>query len=257
MRFYNEFAEWWPLLSAPDEYAEEAAIYSHLLNEAADRPIDSVLELGSGGGNNAFYFRQFFPEVVLSDLSEGMLEVSRRLNPDCRHHQGDMRDLRLGRTFDAVFVHDAICYLTSEDDLRLLAETAAVHCRPGGSVLLAPDFVRETFRADSEEGGHDENLPEGADGFARGLRYLAWTWDPDPEDTRYQTDFAFMMRDRDGSVKVHHEQHDEGLFSRSEWIGCLEEAGFDARCQLVELDLEECELEVFIGQRRGRGGDAP
>ena len=29
-----------------------------------------------------------------------------------------MRSVRLGRTFDAVFVHDAIAYMTTEDDLR-------------------------------------------------------------------------------------------------------------------------------------------
>jgi hypothetical protein len=37
-----------------------------------------------------------------------MLEVSRRLNPDCEHPPGDIRSVRLGRTFDVVFVHDAI-----------------------------------------------------------------------------------------------------------------------------------------------------
>ena len=29
-----------------------------------------------------------------------------------------MRNVRLGRTFDAVFVHDAIMYMTTEVDLR-------------------------------------------------------------------------------------------------------------------------------------------
>lgn len=41
-----------------------------------------------------------------------------------------MRTVRLGRTFDAVFVHDAVDYMTSEDDLRHVIETAFVHCRP-------------------------------------------------------------------------------------------------------------------------------
>ncbi len=35
-------------------------------------------------------------------------DTSRELNPDCEHVLGDMRTLRLGRTFDAVFVHDAV-----------------------------------------------------------------------------------------------------------------------------------------------------
>lgn len=260
MRFYTDFAEWWPLLSKPEDYAEEAGIYIKLLQKAADGPIRSVLELGSGGGNNASYFRQEFEEVVLSDLSEGMLAVSRALNPGCEHHLGDMRDLRLGRTFDAVFVHDAICYMTTPNDLDRLAETIAIHCRPGGAVLLAPDFVSETFRSDSEEGGHDEDFLDvptgapvgsGADRHPRGLRYLAWSWDPDPTDTTYLTDFAFLMREGDGSVAVHHDRHVEGLFSRSQWLSCLEGVGFAAQCLPVDLDDPDwSELEVFVGRKR-------
>ena len=47
---------------------------------------------------------------TLSDLSPQMLSLSRTLNPGCEHVLGDMRTLRLGRTFDAVFVHDAVMY---------------------------------------------------------------------------------------------------------------------------------------------------
>jgi hypothetical protein len=38
-------------------------------------------------------------------------------DPECEHLQGDMRELRIDRTFDAVFVHDAIAYMTTEEDL--------------------------------------------------------------------------------------------------------------------------------------------
>jgi trans-aconitate methyltransferase len=44
-------------------------------------------------------------EMTLVDLSPQMLEVSKRQNPDCEHVVGDMRTVRLGREFDAVFVH--------------------------------------------------------------------------------------------------------------------------------------------------------
>ena len=66
-----------------------------------------------------------------------------------------MRTVRLGRTFDCVFVHDAVCYMTTEHDLRAAIATAAAHCRPGGVVLMAPDYVRETFRPGTDHGGHD------------------------------------------------------------------------------------------------------
>ena len=125
-RLYDEFASWWPLLSAPADYAEEAAFYERTLIAACSVPPRTMLELGSGGGSNASHLKARF-EMVLVDLSEGMLTVSRALNPECEHVQGDMRTVRLGRQFDTVFVHDAVCYMTTEDDLRKAIETAFAH----------------------------------------------------------------------------------------------------------------------------------
>jgi ubiquinone/menaquinone biosynthesis C-methylase UbiE len=142
-RMYDELAGWWPLLSAPAVYAEEAEIYRRLLAEAGDRPPVTVLELGSGGGNNASHLKAHL-QLTLVDLSEGMLEVSRELNPECEHVKGDMRTVRLGRVFDAVFVHDAVAYMTSEDDLRLVMATAFAHCRHGGAAMFDPDDLGET-----------------------------------------------------------------------------------------------------------------
>lgn len=96
-RFYTELADWWPLLSPPEAYAEEAAFHAARLIEASARPPESLLELGCGGGNNACHMKAHFPEVVLTDASERMLDVSRALNPDCTHAAGDMRTLRLDR----------------------------------------------------------------------------------------------------------------------------------------------------------------
>ena len=49
-RMYGELASWWPLISPPEEYAEEAAFAASLLR-SANSPTRTVLELGSGGGS--------------------------------------------------------------------------------------------------------------------------------------------------------------------------------------------------------------
>jgi SAM-dependent methyltransferase len=240
---YGELAGWWPLLSAPAVYAEEAGIYRGLLVGAADRPPGTVLELGSGGGNNAFHLKAHF-RMTLVDLSPGMLEVSRELNPDLEHVQGDMRTVRLGRTFDAVFVHDAVNYMTTVEDLRAAMETAFVHCRPGGSALFAPDQLRETFRTGTDHGGHD--------GDGRAARFLEWTWDPDPLDTTCTVDYAYLLREADGSVRVAYDRHVEGLFPRATWLSLLAETGFQARAVPVDhSELEPGTYEVFVASRTG------
>ena len=239
MKLYNELSSWWTLMSPPGEYIEEAAFYAAALAKASASPLRTVLELGSGGGHNASHMKSHFKEMVLVDLSPGMLAMSRALNPELEHHQGDMRSVRLNRQFDAVFVHDAICYMTSESDLRRTIETAYVHCKPGGIALFAPDYVGENFEPGTDHGGHDDDK--------RGMRWVEWRWDPDPDDTTYLVDYGYLLRERDGSVHVEHDRHVEGLFPRGEWLRWLAEAGFDAK--VVPLDLTEVDtqtLEVFV-----------
>lgn len=243
MKLYADLAHWWPLLSPPDEYIEEAAFYQRMLAEACERPCASLLELGSGGGSNAFHMKSAFDEVTLVDLSLAMLDISRALNPDCEHHVGDMRDVRLHRTFDCVFVHDAIVYMTTIDDLRRAIETAYVHCRPGGAALFAPDHLKEHFEPGTDHGG--------SDGDDRALRYLEWTWDPDPTDDTYTVDYAYMLRERDGSVRVEHDRHVEGLFPRDVWMNVLREVGFDAKSVAFDhSELEPGTYEVFVCRKR-------
>jgi SAM-dependent methyltransferase len=239
-RLYQDLAAWWPLVSPPEEYAEEAAFAGRLLRRA-DRPVRAVLELGSGGGHCASHLAPGFT-MTLVDLSPGMLAVSRRLNPDCEHVEADMRTVRLGRDFDAVFVHDAVDYMTIEDDLRLVIDTAFTHCRPGGVAVFVPDNITENFEPGTGYGGID-----GADG--RAARYLDWSYDPDPGDTWTLTQYALLLREPGGEVRVVHETHRLGLFTRDTWLRLLHEAGFRAAAVTEETTEDRPPREFFTGHR--------
>ena len=239
-RFYDDFAEWWPLFSPPEEYVEEAA---DLLDRLGRPPSGSgtLLELGSGGGSLATHLTPYFT-LTLTDRSPAMLAVSQQVNPDCEHLVADMRTLRLGRQFDVVLVHDAIMYATEPADVRATLATAAVHCRPGGIVAVLPDVVRETFAPGTGEGGYDAS-----DG--RGLRYLEWSWDPDPTDDTYVVDYAFLLRDTTGAVQVVHDRHVEGLFPRASWLQWFDEVGLSAASSI-----DRWNREVFIARPTGAPG---
>ena len=237
-RMYQDLAAWWPLLSPPSEYDGEAADLLARLGITSGSPLAALLELGSGGGSLAFHLKRHF-RLTLTDRAPGMLAVSRALNPECEHLVGDMRSLRLGRLFDFVLIHDAIMYAMDPAAVQAVLHTAAIHCRPGGTVAVLPDCVRETFAPDTDHGGHDAD-----DG--RGLRYLEWAWDPDPSDDTYTVDYAFLLRARDGTVTVEHDRHLEGLFARDRWLQWLTEAGFDAH-----READPFGRDVFIGIRNG------
>lgn len=238
LAMYHQLADWWPLLSPLEDYADEAAFFERLLVGTGLPASPTMLELGCGGGSNAFYLKRTFARVTLTDLSPEMLVVSRARNPECEHRLGDMRTLRLGRAFDVVFVHDAIEYMTTAADLRQALETAFVHCRPGGRALFAPDHVRETFAPSTDHGG--------SDGDGRSLRYLEWTLPPAGDETSYMTEYVYVLREGNQPARVEHEQHCCGLFPRAEWLALLRDVGFQP-----EIIRDESERELFLARRPG------
>ncbi len=235
-RLYDELAAWWPLLSPPSEYDDEAADLIPRLKAAPGSSPPTLLELGAGGGSLASHLKQHF-RLTLTDRAPGMLAVSQVVSPECEHILGDMRTLRLDRQFDVVLIHDAIMYATEPHDVQAALRTAALHCRAGGTVAVLPDFVRETFVPGTDHGGHDA-----VDG--RGLRYLEWTWDPDSNDDTYLVEYAFLLRTSDGSVSAAHDRHVEGLFSRSQWLRWFEEAEI-----LAQGIVDSFGREIFVGTR--------
>lgn len=240
MRLYSDLAPWFHLLTSPEDYAEEAGFYTKLIRAVVPEAT-TLLELGSGGGNNASHMKAGFT-CTLSDLSADMLALSRELNPECEHIQGDMRTVRLGRTFDAVFIHDAIDYMTTEKDLAAAIETAFAHTRPGGVAVFVPDAIKEEFEESTDTGGHD--------GDGRSLRYLEWSFDPDPHDTTYDYDFAIMIREEGKPLEVVHDHQVVGLFDRHTWLRLIRAAGF--RVEVVDVaDPYEGEHFPFVAQRPG------
>lgn len=240
-RMYADLADWWTLLSAVDEYVEEAAIFKAALLEHAPSPPHTLLELGAGGGNNAFHLKAGF-EMTLVDLSSDMLRQSRKLNPELPHHQGDMRDVRLAALFDSVFIHDAISYMCTREDLERAMRTAFVHCRPSGVALFAPDETKERFVPGTSSGGSDEG--------ARGFRYLEWSWDPDPEDETIVTDYAFLLRDEQGNVRAVHDRHIHGLYPRQVWLDTMAAVGFEPHSKIYPHSELDSGYELFIGVKR-------
>lgn len=239
-KIYGALAPWYTLLTAPEDYEEEAAWYTDQLRTQARRPVREVLELGCGSGANAFHMKAHF-QMVVSDLSEEMLAECAQINPELEQHQGDLRSFRLDRLFDAVFVHDAASYLLSEDDLNAAAATAAAHLRPGGVALFCPDDLAENFEPDEDCGGHD-----GPDG--RGLRYLEWS--QPGEGATVQVDYAFLIREADGKMRVVHDRHHTGRLPTQAWFDALESAGLvPSKVALVHSEVEADRHHIIVGVR--------
>ena len=216
MRIYTDLADWYPLLTPLADYADEAAVYAAILRAHLGSGRHRLLELGAGAGHNAHYLARDFA-LTLTDLSPRMLAWAQHNCPDARCLVGDMRALRLEESHDAVFIHDAIGYMRTEADLAAALATAAHHLRPGGVLVLAPDWVQETFQPHTHW--------EGADGEGRSMRYLEWMWQRPGQTAGYVIDYTLAMREGEAEPRVVNDRHENGLFPRATWQGLLAEAG--------------------------------
>jgi ubiquinone/menaquinone biosynthesis C-methylase UbiE len=234
-RLYTQYAEWFELLTVPEDYVEEASGYKRAIREHGVGPIRTLLELGAGGGTNAFHLQRSF-DLTLVDLSAEMLELARRRVPASECVAGDMRSIRLGREFDAILIHDAITYMISESDLSAVLDTARIHCRPGGVAIFVPKFLRETFQPRTRHGGYDGHGDD-----ARAMRYLHWCSDPDPTDDTYTVLLTWVLRNGDQPPQVDTESHVNGMFSRATWRRLIEAAGFE----LLSIDAGEQAVQII------------
>ncbi len=216
MKLYDELAEWWPLMQPPRRFAREAARLARRLRDDESEARPSLLQLGSGGGHLASHLKESF-DMTLVDTSPRMLDLSRSLNPECRHLEGDMRTLRLDESFDAVLIYDAIAHLTELEDLRAALETARAHLPPGGRAVFCPDWTLEDYEPGTNTGG--------TDGEGRGMRYMEWNH-PGVEGTSCQTDIVYLLRHENGEVSAEHDHVRLGVFPEETWQNALQEAGF-------------------------------
>ncbi|MCA9626539.1 MAG: class I SAM-dependent methyltransferase [Myxococcales bacterium] len=239
MKLYSEWTHFYRLFTPPEEYAAEAAAYRAGFVAAAPH-AETLLELGAGAGHNAVHLKRYY-RCTLTDLSEGMLDLSRELNPECEHAPGDMRSLRLGREFDLVFVHDAVMYMLSEEDLASAIDTAYAHTAPGGAAIFAPDCFAESFQEDTV-------CWESGDAV-RQLRCTEWSWDPEPGDCWFAVEYAVLLREA-GRVSAYHEQQRNGLFPRETWRRLLEGAGYAV--ELIDRPLDDgAHDQVWLCRRPG------
>ena len=238
---YDDFAHLWPLISHHSDYEAEARHWRNALIAELGQGRLRILELGVGGGNNLHHI--LYPDcdgspsadaacngehmqrarpahdAAVVDPSEKMLLNCKLLNPTVEQHIGNMLDVRLNKKFDAVLIHDAVCYLMSEDDIKATLVTARAHLRDGGILIMAPDWFSETYPGTQLNAGIRRDItPE----FAS----IEYDHDPDPSDNTVESVFIYIIKNSDGSVNVEEDRHITGMFSIQTWTCLMEQAGF-------------------------------
>jgi ubiquinone/menaquinone biosynthesis C-methylase UbiE len=140
-----------------DEYARH--IFTELDNKPLDRELltrfaaevkghGEVCDMGCGPGHIARYLRDARAKVFGLDLSPGMLDEARRLNPDIPFRQGNMLALELpDASLAGIAAFYAIVNLARESLPQVFREMARV-LQSGGLLLLSFHIGNETLHRD-------------------------------------------------------------------------------------------------------------
>ena len=216
---YTDLAWLWPMWGdAATEYAHYCQHVSGLIRKYAKRPSATLLDIGCGGGKNVLNLKREF-RVTGLDLSPAMLAQAKELNPDCTFIQGDMRKCRLGRTFDAVLMDDAVSHMNSRTDVVAALRTAHTHLNTGGVLIATPDVTLETFRQNKTT-----TTPATRDGLD--VVFVENVYDSDPTDEQYETTILYLIRDH-GRLRIETDHWTLGVFSLDTWRHVLHDTGFE------------------------------
>lgn len=230
-RLYGDLAWLWPMWGDADgEYTDWCDFVTKLIRQHARRKCTSILNLGCGGGKNAYNLKRDFA-VTGVDISNQMLELAARLNPECRFVNDDMRTCRLGQAFDAVLVDDSVSYMLTHEDLIATFRTAYANLEPGGVMITAPDNTTEFFDKNlvRTSFASSKSTPPGLD-----VVFIETHYDPDAGDTTYDGTMVYLIREN-GRQRVEVDRHTLGLFSLHDWRAALRTAGFEiAECEYPE-----------------------
>jgi cyclopropane fatty-acyl-phospholipid synthase-like methyltransferase len=226
-RLYGDLAWTWPIISPPSDYAEEANRFCELLRRFGGEPVTSLLHLGCGGGHLDWTLKQLF-EIVGVDLSAEMLRLARGLNTQVAYLQGDLRTVRLRRSFDAVIVADAIDYMLTADDLRSAFFTAFEHLRPGGVFCTYAEITPGSWLQNET----DVRIRKSG---TTEIVFVENRYDPDASDSTVEDVHVHIMR-ASGRLRVEADRHVLGIFGLDVWRSLLVEVGFDVR--LLERDAD-------------------
>jgi len=140
MAVFGAYAQFYDALYQDKDYPAECDFLEQIFVRYASTPVRTILDLGCGTGSHAFLLAQRGYEVMGIDRSEEMLAAARaKVTPVLERSNaptfqcGDIRNLDLGRTFDAVIAMFAVVsYMITNADLLATLRAARQHLAHGG-----------------------------------------------------------------------------------------------------------------------------
>lgn len=224
LHLYSDLSWLWPLWGdshAGSEYEKYCNFIISKVETLAQRKLQSLLNLGCGGGKNLNTLKRHYDCTGL-DISSDMLKLAEELNPECAFVQADMRTFELGRRFDFIFVDDAVTYMLTRSDLEQVFIQAYKHLEAGGVMVVTPDATTESFKQNETQVFHSIKSDKYPD---TEVVYITTNYCSDQKSEQSEGVFVYIIRNK-GKLTIESEVHKFGLFPLQVWKDLLIKTGF-------------------------------
>ena len=232
--FADVYAGNYDSMYAAKDYLAECDVIERAFARFGDGRVHRLADFGCGTGSHAIPLARRGYDVVGVDRSDAMLAEARaKAAAAAREHgigtlafrQGDLRDVALGSTFDAVLMMFAVLgYQHTNQDVTRTLTNIKRHLRPGG--LLVFDIWYGPAVLHDRPGNKSREMPTAQGRIIRMassridvLRHLC------------TVDIALTVIEHDRVVSQETERHDVRFFFPQEIAALLELTGFRV-CQL-------------------------
>jgi len=204
---FNKYSDYYDLLNSDKNYEAEVEYVLSLAGRNSSKPIHHILNLGCGTGRHDLLLAGNGYRVTGVDRSETMLAKARATA--ARHSdlsisfiQGDVRELKLGASFDmALSLFHVMSYQTTDRDLEQAFRTAATHLHAGDLFIF--DFWYGPAVLHEKPEVREKHLVNSEMEVVRIARPVLHE-DTCTVDVNYHVD---IVSKRDGSKETLHETH--------------------------------------------------
>ncbi|MDX3241589.1 class I SAM-dependent methyltransferase [Streptomyces sp. ME18-1-4] len=197
------------------DYRAEAATVAGLVR-ARNPQAASLLDVACGTGAHLRHFAELFDKVEGLELSDAMLTMARTAAPAAVLHRGDMRDLSLGRSYDAITcMFGSIAYLKDTAELTSTLRSFAEHLAAGGVVAVDPWWFLETSLERHVSG----------DTVTVGRRTMTRVSYTEREGHTSHMVVHYVVAEPDSGIQHFAETHALTLFTRAEYEEAFTRAG--------------------------------
>ena len=234
----------------PEPNEETPQMCLRMFARFLESPPSSILDIGCGTGRDLAALSRDCPDCWGVDYLETMIRYARGRHPKLHFQVGDMRTLRLQRSFDVILcMGSALMYALTNEEVDQVLHTFVLHAHPGTLLIL------DLNNAASYLGGgiFKERMESSVDGADFSATAVA----------RHHFDRRWQILARKRTWRIHGRPPIEDfceyrLFFPAELEHLLEEKGFRVVGMFDNKELEETNLSgrpFYVAALRTRSGD--